>query len=56
LKDTDFDGAAGGTGTMAFAIPLAWELVATPDFNGDGNPDLLWQNRQFGPALLLDYE
>jgi len=37
-----------GTGTIATAVPLGWRIKATPDLNGDGNADLLWQNTQQG--------
>ena len=25
-------------------IPTDWQIVGTPDLNGDGSPDILWQN------------
>jgi hypothetical protein len=43
-------GATGGTlneWTWVTSARLApWKLVATKDFNGDGHPDLVWQNDQ----------
>ncbi len=29
-----------------------WHLVGTPDLNGDGNPDLVWQH---GPTGAVNY-
>jgi hypothetical protein len=29
-------------------IPTAWQIAGTGDFNGDGQPDILWQNTVTG--------
>lgn len=30
------------------AVPAEWQIVGTPDLNGDGFPDLLWRNTRTG--------
>jgi hypothetical protein len=45
------------TGAVVWTEPdPAWEIVATPDIDGDGNADLLWWNSSTGAvyAMLLD--
>lgn len=38
------------------AIPWPWKVVATPDLNGDGKTDLIWQNTDTGEVAywLMD--
>jgi hypothetical protein len=31
---------------------LSWQIVATGDFNGDGKPDILWQNQANGLLMV----
>ncbi len=37
---------------FATVSDLNWKVVATPDMNGDGHPDLLWQNQATGQLLV----
>lgn len=32
--------------------PLNWKIVGAADFNGDGKPDLVWQNQATGALVL----
>ena len=32
----------------AYQVPTQWRIVGTPDLNGDGAPDILWQNEDNG--------
>ena len=34
--------------TPAQVTDLNWKIVGTNDFNGDGKPDLIWQNEATG--------
>ncbi|HZT42189.1 MAG TPA: VCBS repeat-containing protein [Chthonomonadaceae bacterium] len=31
-----------------YQVPTQWQIVGTPDLNGDGSPDILWQNENNG--------
>jgi FG-GAP-like repeat len=33
----------------SWVADLAWEIVGTGDFDGDGDPDILWRNYGTGP-------
>ncbi|HLV78844.1 MAG TPA: FG-GAP-like repeat-containing protein, partial [Chthonomonadaceae bacterium] len=39
---------SGGLLVPANTIDLNWKIVGTPDLNGDGSPDILWQNQANG--------
>jgi FG-GAP repeat protein len=39
--------STGGLGN----IPIAWSVVATGDYNGDGKSDLLWRDTSGNTAL-----
>jgi len=45
---------ASGTGSQALALKVAddWVLVGAADFNGDGQPDLIWQNTVTGQRTI----
>jgi len=44
--------AANATGTATLPAPgSAWHVIATGDFNADGNADILWQNNSGLPAI-----
>ncbi|HWT83646.1 MAG TPA: VCBS repeat-containing protein [Candidatus Methylomirabilis sp.] len=34
------------------AADLNWKVVGTADFNGDGHPDILWQNQATGAVRV----
>ncbi len=51
------------TTVLKFNQPLAtiganspWRVVASPDVNGDGTPDLLWWNSSTGALLVWDIQ
>jgi hypothetical protein len=47
----------GGIGTLTPSqVSSDWEVVGTPDLDGDGKPDILWHNTQTGQLVywLLD--
>ncbi|MBF2026124.1 MAG: DUF4347 domain-containing protein [Oscillatoriales cyanobacterium C42_A2020_001] len=53
------DTVLGGTGSDTIygdqgpdALDELWKLVATADFNGDGQVDLLWRNAETGQTLV----
>jgi alpha-L-fucosidase 2 len=49
---------ASGTGNQALTLTVTqqaanpWELVGAADFNGDGKPDLIWQNTVSGQRAI----
>jgi predicted alpha-1,2-mannosidase len=51
---------ASGTGNQALTLTVTqtqqaanpWELVGAADFNGDGKPDLIWQNTASGQRAI----
>jgi len=45
-QGTTFDGAAAISG------PNAWRIVGVADFNGDGHPDLIWQDPATGMSQV----
>jgi hypothetical protein len=38
--------------TLVTAMPFAWEPEGSGDFDGDGNDEILWQNRQTGEVAM----
>ena len=43
--------------TIAYAVnlptePTSWSIAGTGDFNGDGQPDIIWQNTITGQRLI----
>ena len=50
-----FMGGAQGrrfTGAAALSGPNAWRIVGAADFNGDGRPDLIWQDPESGRSQV----
>jgi parallel beta-helix repeat protein len=39
---------SGNWSYLARSIPSDWKIVAAPDLNGDGRPDLVWMNQTTG--------
>jgi hypothetical protein len=37
---------------MTGVTNLAWRIVATGDFNGDGRSDVLWRNKSTGADVI----
>jgi hypothetical protein len=33
-------------------VPVEWYIVGVGDFNGDGNADLVWENRSTGQRAI----
>jgi hypothetical protein len=52
---TNWDGTAltlAGSTPPIFSIDPAWEIVQVEDWNGDGNPDLLFRNANTGVVFV----
>lgn len=51
-------GGAGGTQVLSYGSPFAtvsdthWRVAGMADMDGDGHPDLLWENTQTGQLLV----
>jgi len=51
-------GGANGTSVQDYGAPFAtvsdthWHVVSLADFNGDGHPDLLWENSATGQLVV----
>ncbi len=51
-------GGKGGTQVLSYGSPFAtvsdtnWRIVSLADFNGDGHPDILWENSATGQLLV----
>jgi hypothetical protein len=42
----------GGVGTLTpSVVDPVWNVVGTPDLDGDGKPDILWRNQQTGQLV-----
>jgi hypothetical protein len=47
-------GTFGQTGQYIYNEPnLAWKIIATADFNGDGKSDILWRNDATGQVFMM---
>ena len=44
--------AIGLVGTAGISTANEWHIVAVADFNGDGNPDVVWQDPNSGAAQV----
>jgi hypothetical protein len=33
-------------------LPVAWHIAGTGDYNGDGQPDLIWENTATGDRYV----
>jgi FG-GAP-like repeat/Beta-propeller repeat len=57
----NYYGGAGGATLIGFAVlnsgagTAGWSVVAAADFNGDGVPDLIWQNASSGQVNVNYY-
>ena len=40
------------SGAFGPTLPVNWDLVATADFNGDGHPDYVLENRDTGRTVI----
>jgi alpha-tubulin suppressor-like RCC1 family protein len=38
---------------IAHGVPTDWKIVGTADLNGDGNPDLIWENTTTGAVNYM---
>jgi hypothetical protein len=58
--NVNYYGGPGGTTVIGFAVlnsgagMTGWSVVAVADMNGDGSPDLVWQNASSG-EVVVDY-
>jgi FG-GAP-like repeat len=59
--NVNYYGGAGGTTLIGFCVlnsgagTAGWQVVAAADFNGDGVPDLIWQNTGTGQVNVNYY-
>ena len=33
-------------------VPTSWHIAGTGDFNGDGKPDIIWENTSTGARVI----
>src|SRR5262249_4369778 len=52
VVDNVGDVVTEGPAAVAFAVPSAWSLKGTADFNGDGQTDVLVESRSLGHVQI----
>jgi hypothetical protein len=46
------NGGAYSSGVWLGNVPTQWQTVAVTDFDGDGQPDILWRNTSTGECCI----